>query len=112
MSGKSKKWLAAVLLLIGAVLITWNVRVGSGIERGLPNSTRRDLASKVAELPPLVQATVRRECEGGTVEDVDNEGDADNRTYEVEIVKGHTKITLEIAPDGTVRKRKSKPLKP
>jgi len=112
MTPKAKKVLAAVLLIVGGVVIAWNARSGSGIERGFPNTARRDFAPKIAALPAPVQATIHRESEGGAIKDINKKGDAADQRYEVEIIKGNTKTTIEIASDGAVRKRKERSLKP
>ena len=105
------KWAAmSSLFAVGGGLIAWNVLHD-------PNAAYREVPEQeelvtIDEVPEAVRATIRRESAGGVVEEIQKETEPGEVEYDVDIVKGGQKISLDIAENGSVMERKVKKLKP
>jgi hypothetical protein len=104
------KWvLAVVLLLSGFCLIAWNLLHdpdGAFREERVP-----DEVVTLDQVPPPVQATIKRESAGGLVREVQKETKDGKVSYEVDIALRGRKIEIDVAEDGAVVKREIKRLK-
>ena len=104
------KWTAvSSLLAVGGALIAWNLlRDPDAAYRELPE---QEEVVTIDQIPEAVRATIKRESAGGVVQEIQKETEPGEVEYDVDIVKGGQKISLEIAENGTVLERKAKKLK-
>ena len=109
MKDKTKLIVAGCALVVGAGLITWNLR---DPDRGFYEQPKQEQNVTLDQIPAPVRATIKRESAGGVVEEIQKETQQGEIKYEVDLVVGGQKIDLEIAEDGSILERKTKKLKP
>ena len=98
-----------VLLVLGIGLIAWNLRDPDAAYRE-PAKQERNITQ--AEMPPPVQATVKRVVAGGKIEEITEKRQGGTTTYSVDSIHGNEKTETKIAEDGAILKQKSKKLPP
>lgn len=63
---------------------------------------------KKTDLPPLVQATIKKEFAGFKIEEAEKVETADGLSYEVELEKGEVTYGVQFSKDGKVLKKEEK----
>lgn len=63
---------------------------------------------KKGDLPPLVQAALKKEFEGYKVEEAEKVETSEGVLYEVEVEKGEVTYSVQLAKDGKILKKEEK----
>ena len=98
-----------VLLVLGTCLIGWNLRDPDAAYREPPKQER---VITQAEMPPPVQATLKRVVADGKVAEMKEKRQGGTTYYSVHSIRGNQKTEVKIAEDGSIMKQKAKKLSP
>jgi hypothetical protein len=71
----------------------------------VPGSASAGTDMKLEELPPSVQATVKREVKTGTITDIEKDTEQGKEFFEVEFDLGGKSWEIDVAPDGKLLQR-------
>jgi hypothetical protein len=85
-------------------------RIGAIVCVGFPLLATGSLEAQqnlsLEDLPPAVRATVDREVADGDITEIEEERERGRVVYEVEFLQSDREFEIEVAPDGTLLKRK------
>ncbi|MBN1345496.1 MAG: PepSY-like domain-containing protein [Phycisphaerae bacterium] len=57
------------------------------------------------QVPPAVKATILKEAQGGTIQEIERETKKGKTVYEAEVMIGGKEVEIKVAPDGTLIKK-------
>ena len=102
-----RKWIITLtLLLMGGVLIAWNLRDPDAALME-PKKFEEDVA--LDQVPEPVRVAIKQElAAGGRMDSLEKEVRGDKVNYEIDIVYGSTETEVEIGLDGAILDRETK----
>ena len=109
MSRKSKLISGVILLICGFALIGWNLR---DPDRGFREPPKEARLVTVEQVPLPVQSAIQRVSTGNKIERIKETRQGNQLTYEVDMIRGNTGIEVKFHEDGSIKKQKSRKLKP
>ena len=105
MNDKNKAIAGAIMLVLGAGLIAWNLR---DPYRGLREPPTQKQVVSMEQLPLPLQTAIKRQSAGAVITKIEKETKLGKSYYKLALTKDGHKKSLHIAEDGLLIPKRSK----